>query len=266
MVRMSNAIFNCLNIIPLVLGLFAVAVSVFFSRSGVTACQSSIRTPLLITGLIFIVVSVFAFLGSCLNNTNVFLTIHSILLFLIILVLFYVTFFALVISNKALSKQIAGVGIGPFRLKDYSNWLKNYYVDNGKWEDARSCLIDSHICKALHNDKHLLGFMKQKFSMIQSGCCKPPIYCKFEYINSTFWKMPKSGPDVPDSDCLTWSNHKNKLCFDCKSCKGGFLVDLRKQWRFLAFVNLGILMVILIVFNIGCSVRRRSDPTADEAA
>ncbi|KAK8559351.1 hypothetical protein V6N13_026777 [Hibiscus sabdariffa] len=162
--------------------------------------------------------------------------------------------------------MIAGVGIGPFRLKDYSNWLKNYFVDNGNWEDARSCLIDSHICKALHNDKHLLGFMKQKFSMIQSGCCKPPIYCKFEYINSTFWKMPKSGPDVPDSDCLTWSNDKNKLCFDCKSCKGGFLVDLRKQWRFLAFVNLGILMVILIVFNIGCSVRRRSDLTADEAA
>ncbi|GMI95214.1 tetraspanin11 [Hibiscus trionum] len=265
MVRVSNAIFNCINLIPLVLGLFAVAVSVYFSRGGGTVCQSSVRNPLLIIGLIFIVVSVFAFLGSCLKNTNIFLTIYSILLILIILVLFYVTFFALVISNKALSKQIAGFGVGSIRIKDYSKWLKNKYVDNGHWEEAQSCLIDSHICKTLHNDKHLLGFLKQKFSMIQSGCCKPPIYCKFEYKNSTFWEMPESGPDVPDSDCLTWSNDQNKLCFDCKSCKGGFLFDLRKQWRFLAFVNLGILVIILVVFNIGCSVRRRRNPTPDDA-
>ncbi|XP_039020236.1 tetraspanin-12-like [Hibiscus syriacus] len=266
MVRVRNAIFNCINVIPLVLGLSAIAVSIYFSHSGGTACQSSVRNPLLIIGLIFIIVSVFAFLSSCFENTSIFLTIYSILLIFIILALFCVTFFALIISNKALSKKVIGIGVGSLRVKDYSNWLKNNFVDNGHWEEARSCLSDSHICKTLHSDKHLLGFVKHKFSMIQSGCCKPPIYCKFEYKNSTFWEMPKSGPDVPDSDCLTWSNDKNKLCFDCKSCKGGFLDDLRKQWRFLAFVNLGILVIIFIVFNFSCCVRRRKNPAPDGVA
>ncbi|KAE8686193.1 hypothetical protein F3Y22_tig00111073pilonHSYRG00005 [Hibiscus syriacus] len=242
MVRVRNAIFNCINVIPLVLGLSAIAVSIYFSHSGGTACQSSVRNPLLIIGLIFIIVSVFAFLSSCFENTSIFLTIYSILLIFIILALFCVTFFALIISNKALSKKVIGIGVGSLRVKDYSNWLKNNFVDNGHWEEARSCLSDSHICKTLHSDKHLLGFVKHKFSMIQSG------------------------PDVPDSDCLTWSNDKNKLCFDCKSCKGGFLDDLRKQWRFLAFVNLGILVIIFIVFNFSCCVRRRKNPAPDGVA
>ncbi|TYI72507.1 hypothetical protein E1A91_D07G066700v1 [Gossypium mustelinum] len=267
MVRISNAIFNCINFIPLVLGLIAVVVSIYFSRNDSTVCETSARNPLLIIGIISVFVAVLALIGSCTKNGSIFLTIYSVLLILIILALFCLTFFALIVSNKELAKRIAGKGVGSVRLKDYSRWLKKNYLDAQHWEKVRSCLSESNICSSLHSEKAIfkLGFIKQKFSMIQSGCCKPPMYCKYEKKNATFWEMPKSGPDVPDIDCLTWSNDKEKLCYDCKSCKGGFLVDIKKQWRFMAIVNLVILVLILIIFNIGCSVRRRKEPKSDFA-
>ncbi|MBA0846503.1 hypothetical protein Goshw_003068 [Gossypium schwendimanii] len=233
MVRISNAIFNCINFIPLVLGLIAVVVSVYFNRNDSTVCETSARNPLLIIGIISVFVAVLALIGSCTKNGSIFLTIYSVLLILIILALFCLTFFALIVSNKELAQRIAGKGVGSVRLKDYSRWLRKNYLDAQHWE--------------------------------KSGCCKPPMYCKLEQKNATFWEMPKSGPDVPDIDCLTWSNDKEKLCYDCKSCKGGFLVDIKKQWRFMAKVNLVILVLILIIFNIGCSVRRRKEPKSDLA-
>lgn len=85
----------------------------------------------------------------------------------------------------------------------------------------------------------------------QSGCCKPPTYCGFEYKNATFWEVPKSGPAVPDSDCTTWNNDQAKLCYDCKSCKGGVLANIKKEWRHLVIFNSCLFVVITILYSLG---------------
>lgn len=169
MVRISNAIFNCINFIPLVLGLFAVVVSIYFSRNDSTVCETSARNPLLIIGIISVFVAVVALIGSCTKNGSIFLTIYSILLILIIMALFCLTFFALIVSNTELAKKIAGKGVGSVRVKDYSRWLRKNYLDAQHWEKVRSCFRESNICSSLHSEKAIfkLGFIKQKFSMIQ---------------------------------------------------------------------------------------------------
>ncbi|RWR83330.1 tetraspanin-7-like protein [Cinnamomum micranthum f. kanehirae] len=84
-----------------------------------------------------------------------------------------------------------------------------------------------------------------------SGCCKPPTFCGFTYVNATFWTPPKNTVSF-DSDCQTWSNNQESLCYDCKSCKAGVLAILKNDWRKLALINFCVLIVLNIIYSIGC--------------
>ncbi|OVA06436.1 Tetraspanin/Peripherin [Macleaya cordata] len=89
-----------------------------------------------------------------------------------------------------------------------------------------------------------------------SGCCKPPTYCGFTFVNATFWEVPKSGPAAQDSDCTTWSNNQDMLCYNCKSCKGGVLASLKRDWKHLTIFNISMLLFLIIVYTIaGCAFR-----------
>lgn len=94
--------------------------------------------------------------------------------------------------------------------------------------------------------------------MLQSGCCKPPVECGFEFKNSTNWTVPKSGPAVPDSDCNTWSNQQNELCFNCNSCKAGFLGNIKQQWKNLLIFNICLIVFVIIVYSTGCCASRNN--------
>ncbi|XVF54536.1 hypothetical protein PTKIN_Ptkin05aG0188700 [Pterospermum kingtungense] len=264
MVRISNTVFNIINVFPFFLGLVAVVASIHFRLHGDTVCQNSLRNPLLIIGLALFVVSLLAFIGSCCKNANFFLTVYSISMVLIVLALTGLTLFAMVVTNKGMARRISGLGFSEYHVEDYSRWLQDNFVENKNWDRIRGCLSDSHACKALHSEATFSGFIRQKLSSIQSGCCKPPIYCKFVYKNATTWLMPEWGPAVEDSDCKTWSNDQQKLCYSCKSCKGGVLANIRKEWRVVAILNILILIVVLIAFNIGCSIIRKNRKLDDK--
>lgn len=93
---------------------------------------------------------------------------------------------------------------------------------------------------------------------IQSGCCKPPAYCGLEFHNATYWTTPKRGPAVADPDCKTWSNGQEKLCFDCYSCKKAVLDNIRREWRLLALINIGIIVFVILVYSVGCCALRNN--------
>lgn len=90
------------------------------------------------------------------------------------------------------------------------------------------------------------------YFFFQSGCCKPPAYCGFIMKNGTFWEEPKKGPAVNNSDCNTWNNREDKLCYDCNSCKGGVLANIRNQWRRLTVFNACVLLVVTAIYALGC--------------
>uniref|UniRef100_A0A0E0RFK0 Uncharacterized protein n=1 Tax=Oryza rufipogon TaxID=4529 RepID=A0A0E0RFK0_ORYRU len=71
-------------------------------------------------------------------------------------------------------------------------------------------------------------------SPIESGCCKPPSSCGFTYVNGTTWIPTPAAAGAPAAatnvDCSRWSNNQQTLCFQCDSCKAGFLDDIKKAW------------------------------------
>lgn len=94
--------------------------------------------------------------------------------------------------------------------------------------------------------------------LLQSGCCKPPSYCGFEFVNATYWTMPKTGQAVTDPDCKAWSNEQKEVCFECDSCKTAVLVNIKGEWRLLALINIGILVVVIGVYSVGCCALRNN--------
>ncbi|KAL3716643.1 hypothetical protein ACJRO7_008256 [Eucalyptus globulus] len=259
MARISNTIVTILNIVSTILAIVAIGASAKLMVHSNTECQKSLQSPLLMTGAVLLVVSLIGLIGSC-GRSNFFLYTYLILLFLSILALIAFTVLAFLVTNESAGKAVSGRGFKEYRLGDYSNWMQKHLVNGEKWNEIRSCLADANICRRLSEGAHQseVEFSKQNLSPIQSGCCKPPTYCGFEFKNATYWTVPKSGPAVPDSDCLTWSNDQETLCYDCKSCKGGFLANGRMEWRNLLICNVLLLIIFMVVYSVGCCATRNN--------
>jgi hypothetical protein len=91
---------------------------------------------------------------------------------------------------------------------------------------------------------------------MQSGCCKPPTSCGFTFVNSTQWTgTPK---DTSNPDCTTWSNDASTLCYNCQSCKAGFVATLKRDWKRIAILNIIFLVFIVIVYSVGCCAFRNN--------
>lgn len=93
---------------------------------------------------------------------------------------------------------------------------------------------------------------------MQSGCCKPPTFCGFQYKNATFWTIPTTGLKSTDADCKLWSNEQDKLCYDCGSCKAGVLATLKAKWKAVSIFNVALLVILIIVYSIGCCALRNN--------
>ncbi|KAJ0105665.1 hypothetical protein Patl1_19019 [Pistacia atlantica] len=243
--RLSSFVFIGLNCFSLLLGFVAVSCAAYIQFNGGTVCQKALEVPLLITGLVLVVVSFLGLIGSfCRANSVMFLYLLMMLFLLVGLIVFSI--FVLVVTNKVVVRKVS-----PNRLQDCSQWLENH-VDGRNWEQIKSCLIDAKACNNL-NDVDI-----EYWSLIQSGCCKPPMYCGLEAKNATFWVMPKGGPEVPDSDCTTFSNQQQTLCYDCKSCKAGVLGEVWQKWRLLGVFNLCVVAIASMMFAIGCCVKKNN--------
>ncbi|KAM7278235.1 hypothetical protein ACFE04_005369 [Oxalis oulophora] len=263
MVRVSNVVFVTINCLSLFFGLAIVTYSGFIhfhgSGSSPSKCVKALQTPLLTIGLIITMTSILGIVGSC-CRVNFVLILYFIVMFFLIVGMLVFTLFTFIITNKGAGKVVSGRGFSEYKLGDYSNWMRNNFVKEKSWVRIRSCLAEAHVCRSL--DKGIIGgkvedFYKKNLSPIQSGCCKPPSECGFEYKNATLWIAQKVRPAVDNTDCQEWSNQQETLCYNCNSCKGGVLANIRKKWRHLALFNILVIMVTIFVYCVGCFVWTR---------
>ncbi|KAM7483062.1 hypothetical protein LguiB_007645 [Lonicera macranthoides] len=257
MFRVSNVLITILNTITLIISIVAIGYSLWFSVHDGSLCQRVIQKPLLFTGLFLMAVSLLGLIGAC-CRVQLILYLYLAVMFLSIVALICFTIFAVVVTNKGVGNVVSGKGYKEYRLGDYSHWLQKYVINAKNWEHIKSCLIDVRVCGSLDLHPMAADFYEKELPVLQSGCCKPPASCGFAFKNATYWETPKSGPAVPDNDCKTWSNDQKKLCFDCNSCKAGVLSNIQKQWKELAFINFFIILVIILIYSIGCCAARNN--------
>lgn len=95
------------------------------------------------------------------------------------------------------------------------------------------------------------------YAWMQSGCCKPPTSCGYAYANETFWN-PSNAMLLTDTDCVKWSNDQRTLCYQCDSCKAGVIASIRHSWRKVSVINIVVLIILVIVYVIGCAAFRNN--------
>ncbi|GAV69390.1 Tetraspannin domain-containing protein [Cephalotus follicularis] len=256
--RISNNLVGILNFLTFLLSIPILAGGIWLSHNGKTECEKFLDTPLIILGVCLMVVSLAGLVGAC-CRVSWLLWFYLLVMFLLIIVVFCFTIFAFVVTNKGAGEVLSGKGYKEYKLGDYSDWLQKRVNNTKNWNKIKSCLIDAKVCSSF-SDKYandtLTEFYSENLSAIQSGCCKPSDSCGFTYVSPTDWTKTTTNSTNPD--CSAWENDTNVLCFNCQSCKAGFLDNLKSDWKKVAIVNIVFLIFLVIVYSVGCCAFRNN--------
>ncbi|OMO83590.1 Tetraspanin/Peripherin [Corchorus olitorius] len=138
-------------------------------------------------------------------------------------------------------------------------WVQNMVGKN--WPSFKNCLVRGKVCQAMNSTAtNLVEFMMEKRTPIEDGCCRPPQFdCGFEFMNATFWKVPKSGLVKNDGDCKVWNNQPDAQCFDCVRCKDAFVGDLREDALYIGIGLIVEVVFVLFILSIGCCAKKNND-------
>ncbi|XP_078443824.1 tetraspanin-8-like [Wolffia australiana] len=260
MVRLSNSVIGILNVVALLVSIPVLGGGIWLAARGGGECERLLERPAMAVGIFLILLSLAGLVGSCCRVAWL-LWVYLLVMFLLIVLVFCFTVFAFVVTNKGAGEVVSGHGYREYRLGDYSHWLQKRVNNAENWVKIRSCLHASNVCHAIHGGNQTIDqFIRRNLSPIQSGCCKPPTECGFVYESPTRWRRSENttAAAASNADCATWSNDERELCFGCGSCKAGVLANLRSDWKKLAVVNIFFLVVLLLVYSIGCCAFRNA--------
>ncbi|WCJ22037.1 Tetraspanin-9 [Euphorbia peplus] len=250
--RISIVLIGTINFIFLILGIIIVCNSLYLHAGAGHYCEKHPHLPVIIVGAIMIVVSFIGLMGCCFKDTCL-LMIYLSFIFMIILGIMAFTVFAFMISiNKGMGGRLEVTNTNnnhqEYRLENFSKWLLKI-VEEKNWDRLKTCFVHSQLC----NENVTSGFLSHaNFSPIQTGCCKAPTSCNLNATKSPFQNVTNGA----EEDCVKWKNEENSPCFDCDSCKVGFLTNLRNQFRVMVFQNMFTIVVLMIIYFIGCCARR----------
>ncbi|KAG6499302.1 tetraspanin-8-like [Zingiber officinale] len=259
MFRLSNNLIGVLNFVTFLLSLPILGGGIWLAtRGGVTDCEKFLQTPLILIGVFFMLVSLAGLVGACCRNT-LLLSIYLSVMFILIVVLTVFTVFAFVVTNKGAGEVTSNRGYKEYRLGDYSHWLQKRVENSKNWARIRACLSEAKVCQSLRESNQTFDqFISDNLSPIESGCCKPPSECNFDYQNATLWTAPATDANSSNPDCSTWSNNQSILCYDCRSCKAGVIANAKDKWKKIAILNIIILIFLIIVYSVGCCAFRNN--------
>ncbi|TYH57735.1 hypothetical protein ES332_D08G110300v1 [Gossypium tomentosum] len=130
-------------------------------------------------------------------------------------------------------------------------WFEMKIHDNELWNNIKECIYDTGVCRDLALTSTKLksyDFSMKKLSSVESGCCRPPADCPLQYVNATFWEkndQMQTDSDTYNPDCDLWKNDRDALCYDCLTCRQGYMKALRSKW-----LKLGVFLVCMALLLI----------------
>ncbi|XP_072984344.1 tetraspanin-3-like [Typha latifolia] len=268
MMRGTTSTVGVVNFITFLISIPILGGGIWLSaRANSTECLRFLQWPLIIIGLSVMVISLMGFAGSCYGLTWL-LKLYLFAMFFVVAALLFFIVFAFAVTDRGHGEVIINRSFLEYQLSDYSGWLKDRVSDPGYWAKIRACLRDGKACKGMARyvrdpntgllvPESAQMFYQRDLSPIQSGCCKPPTSCGYMYVNETFWS-PAAGAVVGDPDCSKWSNDQQVLCYQCDSCKAGVLASIKHSWRKASVINIVVLVILVIVYVIGCAAFRNA--------
>lgn len=219
-------------------------------------CITFIEKPLIAMGMLMGVVSI-AGLCAAWRGMQWLYWVHMGALFLLVLLLFCFAIFSIEITSGGSGHSVAAeeegtypyspYGFKEYVLSDYPRWMRRKVQRKHEWHEVSLCLQRNDFCGALlpYNGSDPSLFFHSPLSPFQSGCCKPPLACKFLYIDAKHWITP-SNPSV-NEDCAMWDNDPTLLCYRCTSCKAGVIQATKNRWS-KAGVTLFVVVILLVTF------------------
>ncbi|KAF4371458.1 hypothetical protein CsatB_010412 [Cannabis sativa] len=247
----SNNITAVLNFIAFLCSIPIIAAGTWLASKPDNECIHAFRWPVVILGVLILLVSLAGFVGACWNKQGL-LAFYLFCMAILIALLLILLVFAFVVTRRDGSYQVPGRYYKEYRLDGFSDWLRDRVTSSANWGKIRACLADSDVCTKLNQDYLTADqFFNAHISPLQSGCCKPPTVCGYNYVNPTLWINPVN--QVGDPDCFLWSNDQTQLCYNCNSCKAGLLGNLRQEWRKANVILIVAVVVLIWVYLIACS-------------
>ncbi|XAR67174.1 hypothetical protein NMG60_11013637 [Bertholletia excelsa] len=247
----SNNITSILNFISLLCSIPIIAAGVWLASKPDNECVHWLRWPVLLVGILILIVSLTGFVGAHWNKQGL-LAFYLFCMAIVIILLLILLILAFVVSRPDGAYDVPGRAYHEYRLSGFSEWLRDRVTRSDHWQKIRVCLAESSFCTKLDTEYiSAEQFFAAHLSPLQSGCCKPPTICGYQYVNPTMWINPVNTPGDPD--CTLWSNDQSQLCYNCDSCKAGLLGNIRREWRKANIVMIVTVVVLIWVYLIGCS-------------
>ncbi|KAK7390527.1 hypothetical protein VNO78_25835 [Psophocarpus tetragonolobus] len=253
---MSNNVIGGINLVAVILSIPIIGAGIWLMNEQADSCVQFLQWPVIILGVLILVVSLAGFIGAFFRISWLLIMYLVAMLLLVILLLCLVVFVymvtlrghGLIEPNRAYLE---------YRMDDFSGYLRRRVRSSFKWDRIRSCLSQTNMCSELNQSYRMAqDFFNARLTPMQSGCCKPPTQCAYTFVNPTYWISPIN--TAADMDCLQWSNDQTQLCYNCDSCKAGLLANLRKEWRRANVILIITVIVLIIVYLIGCCAFRNA--------
>ncbi|TKY60786.1 Tetraspanin-2 protein [Spatholobus suberectus] len=252
----SNNITAVLNFVAMLASIPIIASGIWLASKPDNECVANFRWPIVIIGILVLLVSLAGFVGAYRNKQGL-LALYLFCMALLIALLLVILVFAFVVTRSDGTYDVPGRAYKEYRLDGFSSWLRNHVTGSGSWQKIRPCLADSDVCtKLTQNYITADQFFNSHISPLQSGCCKPPTACGYNYVSPIIWTNPVN--PMADPDCYLWNNDQNQLCYNCNACKAGLLGNLRKEWRKANIILIVAVVVLIWVYVIACSAFRNA--------
>ncbi|KAG2261845.1 hypothetical protein Bca52824_068924 [Brassica carinata] len=253
---LSNNVIGCVNFIAVLLSIPVIGTGIWLAMGTMNSCVKFIQWPVIILGILILLVGLAGFIGGFWRIAWL-LVIYLIAMLALIVLLGVLVGFIYMVTMKGSGHPAPSRAYLEYSLQDFSTFLRQRVQKSYKWDRIRTCLSATSICPQLNQTFPIaLDFFNAHLSPIQSGCCKPPTKCGFQFMSPTNWIGAINVS--ADMDCLQWSNVPDTLCYGCDSCKAGLLANLKVDWLKADICLLCTLIGLIIVYIIGCCAFRNA--------
>ncbi|KAK6944844.1 Tetraspanin/Peripherin [Dillenia turbinata] len=286
----SNNVTAFLNFVALLCSIPIIGAGIWLASKPDNECIHFLRWPVVILGILILLVALTGFVGAYWNRESL-LAFHLFCMAILISLLLILLVFAFIVTTPDGSYSVVGREYKEYRLDGFSTWLRDHVTSGGNWGKIQTCLAQSDVCSKLNQQSYfsaaqfymahisplqaillslIMPEISQKkqwgkwglfvhilfFLLLQSGCCKPPTICGYQYVNPTLWVNPTN--PTSDPDCYAWNNDQTMLCYNCNSCKAGLLGNLREEWRKANVILIVTVVILIFVYIIACSAFRNA--------